>query len=74
MTKLFIIGASLLKVVKKRKMTSENIVDNIKKSRRLTSDILMSNEVHSLYDLRFLAAYHEHHDTDTARIEEMKSK
>ena len=61
-------------MAEKRKLTSENIVDNIKKAQRLTSDVLASNEVHSLNDPRFLAPYHERHDADAARIEEMKSK
>jgi len=62
------------KVAEKRKLTSENMVDNIKKSQRLTSGILASNGVHSLNDPRFMVLYHVHHDADAARIEEMKSK
>jgi hypothetical protein len=62
------------KAAEKRKLTSENIVDNIKKSQRLTSGVLTSNGVHSLNDPRFLAPYRERRDAEAARIEEAKSK
>ena len=61
-------------MAEKRKLTSENIVDNIKKSQRLTFGVLTSNGVHSLNDPRYLAPYHECRDADAARIEEKKSK
>ena len=61
-------------MAEKRKLTSENILDNIKKSQRITSGILTSNGVHRLNDPRFLEPYHERHDADAAKIEGMISK
>ena len=62
------------KAAEKRKLTSENILDNIKKSQRLTSCILTLNGAHSLNDPRFLAPYSERRDADAVRIEKMQSK
>ena len=42
------------KVVKQRKLTSDTISENIKKSQRQTSGVLANNAVHSLDDPRFL--------------------
>ena len=42
------------KAAEKRKQTGDAIVENIKKSQRLTSGVLAQNAIHSLDDPRFL--------------------
>ncbi len=45
------------KAAEKRKLTSETIAENIFKSQRLTSGVMMQNAIHSLNDPRFLEPF-----------------
>jgi hypothetical protein len=45
------------KAAEKRKLTSETIAENIFKSQRLTSGVMMKNAIHSLNDPRFLEPF-----------------
>ncbi len=56
----------------KRKSSSESIVENIKKSQRLTSGVLTKNSIHSLSDPRFLDPYRLR-QKEAAEREEVKT-
>ena len=45
------------KAVEKRKLTSDAISENNKKSQRLTSSVLAKDAVYSLFDPRFLKPF-----------------
>ena len=62
------------KAAEKRKLTSDMIADNILKSQRLTSGVMMKNSIHSLNDQRFLEPFYQRHIEMQKKDEEKKSK
>jgi hypothetical protein len=62
------------KAAEKRKLTSEMIAENIFKSQRLTSGVMMKNAIHSLNDPRFLEPFRLHCIETAKKKEEKTSK
>ena len=62
------------KAAEKRKLTSDTISENIKKSQRLTSGILANNAVHSLDDPRFLEPFRQRRIENDIKEEDKKTK
>ena len=62
------------KAAEKRKLTSDAVADNIKKSQRLTSGVLVKNAVHSLDDARFLEPFRKRKIENEVKEEEKKMK
>ncbi len=62
------------KAAEKRKLTSNAISENIKKSQRLTSGVLAKNAVHSLDDPRFLEPFRQRKHEHEVKEEEKKTK
>jgi hypothetical protein len=63
-----------MKAAEKRKLTSNAISENIKKSQRLTSGVLAKNAVHSLDDPRFLEPFRQRKLEHKVKEEEKKTK
>ena len=62
------------KVAEKRKLTSDAIADNIKKSQQLTSGVLVKNAVHSLDSARFLEPFRQQKIENEEKEEDKKTK
>jgi hypothetical protein len=60
------------KAAEKRKLTSETVAENIFKSQRLTSGVMMQNAIHSLNNPRFLEPFCMH-CIETAKKEDEKT-
>jgi hypothetical protein len=63
-----------MKAAEKRKLTSNAISENIKKSQRLTSGVLAKNAVHSLDDPRFLEPFRQRKLEHEVKEEEKTTK
>jgi hypothetical protein len=61
------------KAAEKRKQTGDAIVENIKKSQRLTSGVLAQNSIHSLDDPRFLEPFRQRRLENAQKEEQKKS-
>jgi len=62
------------KATEKRKLESDSIVENIKKSARLTSGVLTQNGVHSLNDPRFLDPFCQRLEEAAKKMDEVAAK
>ena len=62
------------KAAEKRKLTSETIAENIFKSQRLTSGVMMKNAIHSLNNPRFLEPFCVRRTLIAKKEDEKKSK
>jgi hypothetical protein len=62
------------KAAEKRKLTSETIAENIFKTQRLTSGVMMKNAIHSLNDPRFFEPFCLHCIETAKKKDEKTSK